>query len=113
MNVPSVNLAIRSGVHHLGGRTRGLPSLTLKGVAAGGAVMSNVASVITTTINTIVASVNAAVSFGRWSNRNHRSLPFSVDLTVEECVPQYLAKAAIAQAFDHFHVMVDGIFGKA
>jgi hypothetical protein len=44
---------------------------------------------------------------------DHRSLPFSVDLTVEEYFPQALAKAAIAQAFDHFHVTVDGIFGEA
>jgi hypothetical protein len=30
--------------------------------------MSNVASVITTTTNTVVDSANAAVSIGRWSN---------------------------------------------
>ena len=30
--------------------------------------MSNVASVITTTTNTVVDSANAAVSMGRWSN---------------------------------------------
>jgi hypothetical protein len=44
------------------------PSLTLEGVAAGGAVMSNVANVITTTTNTVVESANSAVSIGRWSN---------------------------------------------
>ena len=57
MNVPSVNFAIRSGVHHLGGRGRG--------VAAGGNVMSNVT---TTTSNTDVVSANIAVSIGRWSS---------------------------------------------
>jgi hypothetical protein len=42
----------------------GLPLLVLE-VAAGGAdVMSNVASVITTTTNTAVASANSAVSIG-------------------------------------------------
>jgi hypothetical protein len=44
------------------------PSLTLEGVAAGGAVMSNVANVTTTTTNTVVDSANSAVSLGRWSN---------------------------------------------
>jgi hypothetical protein len=45
-----------------------LPPLSLSGLAAGCNVMSNVASVITTTTNTIVANAKAAVSFGRWSN---------------------------------------------
>jgi hypothetical protein len=43
---------------------------------------------------------------------NHKSLPFSVDLTVEKNSPQALAKAAIAQALNHFSVALDvGIFG--
>ena len=45
------------------------PALTREEVAAGGAaVMSNVDNVTTTTTNTVVASANAAVSIGRWSN---------------------------------------------
>src|SRR5919112_6164133 len=44
------------------------PPLTLGGDAACGPVMSNVASVITTTTNTVVDSANSAVSIGRWSN---------------------------------------------
>jgi hypothetical protein len=43
-------------------------SLTLEEVAAGGAAWSTVASVITTTTNTLVDSANSAVSIGRWSN---------------------------------------------
>jgi len=45
-------------------------------------VMSNVESVITTTTNGIVASANAAVSRGRWSNL--ASIAFSSFLSVWE-----------------------------
>jgi hypothetical protein len=48
---------------------RGVAAATYAwGDAACGDVMSNVASVITTTTNTVVDSANAAVSIGRWSN---------------------------------------------
>jgi hypothetical protein len=44
------------------------PSPTLEGLEAGADVMSNVDNVTATTTNTIVASANAAVSIGLWSN---------------------------------------------
>ncbi len=45
-----------------------LPTLPLEAGAVGGAVMSKVDNVTTTTANKVVASASAAVSLGRWSN---------------------------------------------